>query len=91
MADNEYKAPCSALSLAQAKIDKQEEMIHHHDVICAEIKVELANIRDDTSEIKGDIKIMKDKPGKRYEGIISNVSDWLIIAILAYIAANIGL
>lgn len=87
----ERESPCITLLQVQKQVERQADQIHKNDLVCAEIKIELSNIKDDTSEIKGDIKVIKEKPGKKYDGIITNVSNWLIILILAYIASAIGL
>ena len=37
------------------------------------------------SELKGDVKTLKDRPAKRYESIVSTILQWLVVVILGAI------
>lgn len=59
--------------------ERLEKIENGHGVL----KQDLLYIQNLCSEIKDDVKTLKDRPAKRYESIISTVLQWLVVAILA--------
>ncbi len=57
----------------------------------AVIEERLGKIKEDTEEIKETVQIMKDKPGKRWEGIVDKVIWAVLAAVLAFLLARAGL
>ena len=49
----------------------------------AVIQTNLANITTVCNEIKADVKDIKDKPAKRYDGLVNAVLQWAVIALLS--------
>lgn len=47
------------------------------------MRTDIANIKDLCNEIKADVKDLKDKPGRRWEGLVNSVVQWLALALLA--------
>lgn len=52
---------------------------------------EQKSMRDDLSEMKGDIKAIKEKPAKRWDAMAEKVLMLVIAAVVAYILSQIGL
>lgn len=50
-----------------------------------------ARVEDDVSEIKNDVKEMKAKPGKRWEGIVDKAIMTLVGLLIGFLASKIGL
>lgn len=48
-------------------------------------------VETDVKEIKDDVKSIKDKPGKRWDNIVTQVISIIIAAIAGFILAKIGL
>jgi hypothetical protein len=80
----EKKCPCDMV-LAH------EKRLYQGDTNFEVMEVKLGNIEKGITEIKGDLKTIKDKPGKKWENATTKISDWAMILILAYVAMNIGL
>lgn len=51
----------------------------------------LDNVQRMVEEIRVDVKMLKEKPAKRYETVVNQVLQYIITAILAYIAIKIGI
>lgn len=49
----------------------------------AVIQTNLANLTTVCNEIKVDVKDIKDKPAKRYDGLVNAVLQWAVIALLS--------
>lgn len=50
-----------------------------------------AQVEADVKEIKGDVKSLANKPGKRWELIVVEVIKLLVVATLGFILAKFGL
>ena len=48
-------------------------------------------IGDDVDDIKREIKVLAEKPGKRWDGIVDKIISAIIAAIMGYALARIGL
>lgn len=44
---------------------------------------DISNIKQLCSEIKADVKDLKERPSKRWEGLVNSVVQWLALALLA--------
>lgn len=51
----------------------------------------LESVQHVVEEIRSDVKVLKERPIRRYEGIVNQILQYIITAILAYIAIRIGL
>lgn len=55
------------------------------------IEQRLDQIKEDTKEIRSTVQVMKDKPAKRWEGIVDKAL-WLIIgSVITYLLIRLGL
>lgn len=48
----------------------------------AAISTDLSNIEKVCNEIKEDVKDLKERPAKRYEGVVNAVLQWAILALI---------
>ena len=76
------------------RLDEVEKRQDDHDALLISVK-ELAireqNVENDVKEIKTDVKEIKDKPGKRWEGIVDKALYALVGGIVAYILVQFGI
>lgn len=67
--------------------DDQEKLISTVAVLASEQKA----IQTDVQEIKGDVKSLTSKPGKRWDSLIDKAIWAVAGAVLAFLLAKIGL
>lgn len=48
-------------------------------------------VENDVKEIKNDVKTLTSKPGKKWEGLISQLVTLVVAAVVGFILAKIGL
>ena len=76
------------------RIEKIEERQDNFDKLVTSV-TELANeqkhIKTDISEIKGGLKTLVDKPGKRWDSVVDKIIMLIVAAMVAAILAKIGL
>jgi hypothetical protein len=76
------------------RLDEVEKRQDSLDDLVSTVKV-LADrekrVEDDVSEIKGDVKEMKEKPGKRWESIVEKIILTIVGAVLGFLITKIGL
>lgn len=78
----------------QARIEKLEtEQKELRDLTTAVngMVIEQKNMRTDLTEMKNDVKQIKEKPGKRWDEMVNKVLVLVIGAIVAFMLAKIGL
>ena len=44
---------------------------------------DISNIKQLCSEIKADVKDLKERPSNRWEGLVNSVVQWIAVALLA--------
>lgn len=76
------------------RLDEVEKRQDSLDDLVSTVKV-LADrekrVEDDVSEIKGDVKEMKEKPGKRWESIVEKIILTIVGAALGFLITRLGL
>ena len=55
------------------------------------IEERMSQIKADTEEIKEAVQEMKDKPAKRWDGIVEKAIWAIIAAVIAFLLARVGL
>lgn len=55
------------------------------------IEQRLNQIKEDTEEIKETVQVMKDKPGKRWDGFVEKAAWAVCAAVIAFLLGRIGL
>lgn len=56
-----------------------ESVENRHDVM----QNDISNIKDLCSEIKADVKDLKERPARRWDGLVNSVVQWFALALLA--------
>jgi len=76
------------------RIDKLEERQNNLDKLVstvASMATEQENIKDDVTEIKSDVKSLKDVPAKHWEDFVGKLLWFLIAAALGFVLARAGI
>ena len=67
--------------------DDQEKLISTVAVLANEQKT----IQTDVQEIKGDVKSLTSKPGKRWDNLVNQVVSIIVAAVAGFLLAKFGL
>ena len=76
------------------RIDDIEKRQDNLDDLVSTVKVLAVreeNVESDVKEIKSDVKTLTDKPGKRWEQIVSTIITVVVSAFVGFILAKYGL
>ena len=76
------------------RIDKMEERQDNLDKLVssvAALATEQEHIKDDVTEIKADVKILTEKPGKRWDAIVEKIILLIVAGVVGYALAQVGL
>ena len=76
------------------RIDKLERRQDNLDELITSVGIlasKQGDMETDIKEIKGDVKSLAEKPGKRWDGLIEKVAWMLIAALIGFALAKIGL
>ncbi len=57
----------------------------------ASMVTEQKNMREDLSEMKADVKVIKEKPAKRMDNLTEKVIELIIAGVVGFMLANLGL
>lgn len=85
--ESRSKSNVKRLDAIERKQDNLEELVGTVKVLADREK----RIEDDVGEIKGEIKSINAKPGKRWESIIEKILLAVITGIVGYILFKLGL
>ena len=73
------------------KLEKRQDNLDEITKAMTVFDVEQKHIKQDVSEIKTDVKSMKDKPGKRWESIAEKLI-WLVVgAVITLAMSQLGI
>ena len=75
------------------RIDKLEERQDKLDELVGTVKVLATreeNVESDVKEIKKDVKSLTDKPGIRWDNLVTQVITILVAAVVGFVLAKIG-
>ena len=72
-------------------LEEEQKELRNLTSAVSQMVVEQKNMRDDLSEMKGDLKQIKEKPAKRWEGAVDKVLTLVYAAVVAWMLAQIGL
>ena len=73
------------------RVDKAEERLYTGDTTLALLKQRLDQIEAKLDEMAASIQELKLKPVRRWESVSGAVLQWVVTALLAYIAVKVGL
>lgn len=72
-------------------LEEEQKELRNLTAAVSGMVAEQKNMRDDLSEMKGDLKEIKEKPGKRWDNMAEKVLNLITAAIVAFMLAKIGL
>ena len=76
------------------RLDAVEKRQNNLDDLVSTVKVLVdreERVESDVSEIKTDVKEMKDKPGKRWDGLVDKIILTIAAAVIGFVLAKLGL
>lgn len=74
-----------------AQVQRNTERLANGDTALALIDKELKHINNKLDELTASVNALKEKPAKRWESVSSTIIQWVVTALLAFIAVKIGL
>lgn len=85
------KCPCDIVLEMKGKLEQHETRLADGNTNFALIQQTLVRIENEMAEIKADLRDLKEKPARKWEGITGKITDWAVLLLLAYMATQIGL
>ena len=73
------------------KLENEQKELRDLTTAVNGMVVEQKNMRHDLTEMKGDLKQIKEKPAKRWDSAVDKVLMIILAAIVTYMLAQIGL
>ena len=73
------------------RVELCEERLHRGDTTLALLDQRLGQIDDKLSELAEGVKALQEKPARRWESVSGAIVQWVVTALLAFIAVKIGL
>lgn len=76
------------------RLDEVEERQNNLDDLVASVRVLATReerVEKDVTEIKSDVKSIKEKPGKRWEAMVDKIVWAVLAAVIAFLLGRIGL
>lgn len=75
----------------QHQVEENTARLHAGDITLAKLDVRLKGIEDKLEELATGVKALQEKPAKKWESVSATVVQWVVTALLAFIAVKIGL
>lgn len=75
----------------QSQVAENTTRLHDGDIAMTKLDMRLNRIEDKLDEAVNVVKSIQEKPAKRWESISSTIIQWVVTALLAFIAVKIGL
>lgn len=72
-------------------LEEEQKELRNLTAAVSGMVAEQKNMRDDLSEMKTDLKEIKEKPGRRWDSMVEKVLNLITAAIVAFMLAKIGL
>lgn len=85
--DSRSKSNTHRLDKVEERLDKQDEIIKGMGVL----SVKVGTVERDVTEIKGDVKELANKPGKRWDSLVNTVIGIVVGALLALAFTHMGI
>ncbi len=73
------------------ELEAEQKELRNLTNAVALMATEQKNMRSDLSEMKADIKSIKEKPGKRWDNAVEKICTLVIAAVVAWMLGQIGL
>lgn len=74
-----------------SQVQRNTERLANGDTALALIDKELKHINNKLDELTASVNALKEKPAKRWESVSTTIIQWVVTALLAYIAVKIGM
>lgn len=74
-----------------AQVQRNTDRLANGDTALALIDKELKHINTKLDELTASVNALKEKPAKRWESVSTTIIQWVVTALLAYIAVKIGM
>ena len=75
----------------QAQVAENTARLHDGDITMTKLDMRLKSIEDKLEEAVTGVKALQEKPAKRWESVSTTIIQWVVTALLAYIAVKIGM
>lgn len=72
-------------------LEEEQKELRNLTNAVSQMVVEQKNMRDDLTEMKDDVKQIKEKPAKRWDSAIDKILTLIISGVVLYILAQLGL
>lgn len=73
------------------QVEENTKRLAQGDTTLAVLNTKLQQIDDKLDELATDIRAIKEKPARRWETVSTTIIQWVVTALLAYIAVKIGI
>jgi predicted nucleic acid-binding Zn-ribbon protein len=73
------------------KLESESAVLHQLATSVAVMAEQLKTMNTSVSTLTNEVEELKDKPGKRWESVVSTVIDGLTTALLGFLLAKFGL
>ena len=87
--DNEQRSKSNAHRID--KLEEQQKQLSDLVSAVAVLAEKQSQIGDDVDDITREIKVLAEKPAKRWDGVVDKIISAIIAAIMGYALARIGL
>ena len=87
--DNEQRSKSNAHRIDN--LEEQQKQLSDLVSAVAVLAEKQSQIGDDVDDIKREIKVLAEKPAKRWDGVVDKIISAIIAAIMGYALARIGL
>jgi len=85
--DARARSNTKRLDKVEERLDKQDELIKGMGAL----SVKVSTVERDVTEIKGDVKELANKPGKRWDNLVNTVVGIIVGALLALAFSQMGI
>jgi len=72
-------------------LEKKLEDVCEITMSIKEITMEVKQMREDVNKVESKVQILEEKPGKRWEGMISQIISLITAGIVGYFLSKIGI
>lgn len=73
------------------KLENEQKELRELTTAVNGMVIEQKNMRHDLSEMKTDVKEIKEKPGRRWDGALDKIVMIILAAVVTYMLAQVGL
>lgn len=73
------------------KLEGESEVLHQLATSVAVMAEQMKNMNKNVSTLSSKVEELEEKPGKRWEGLVNNITWAVVGAVLAFLLAKIGL